>query len=128
MNMNDNGRWGIAGRVCALSALLMAVTAYGEGPSTGQAVAGGHGDDDGHGHGTAAAPAATLEQRVSAECECGVPAYTCAECRYEVGVVKVDASLLKRDDGGGLVLTQAVARMQVSMALPATGEVSLNEN
>ncbi|OQW95666.1 MAG: hypothetical protein BWK77_07075 [Verrucomicrobia bacterium A1] len=65
---------------------------------------------------------------MSVKCECGVPTYQCAECRYEVGVVKLDASLLKREDGGGLVRTQTVERIKVSAALPATGEVALNEN
>jgi cobalt-zinc-cadmium efflux system membrane fusion protein len=86
-----------------------------------------HGVDDGHGH-TAAAPAPSIEERVSAKCECGVPTYQCAECRYEVGVVKLDASLLKREDGGGLVRTNTVARTQVQEVLPVTGEVALNEN
>jgi len=85
-----------------------------------------HGDDDGHGHGSSAA--LSLEELESAKCEHDIPTYQCAECRYEVGVVKVDASLLKRADGGGLVRTQAVARTKVSATLPATGEVALNEN
>jgi cobalt-zinc-cadmium efflux system membrane fusion protein len=42
--------------------------------------------------------------------------------------VKVDAGLLKRADGGGLVRTQAVARTKGLATLPATGEVALNEN
>jgi len=85
-----------------------------------------HGDHDGHGHGPSAA--LSLEQLESAKCEHDIPTYQCAECRYEVGVVKLDASLLKREDGGGLVRTQAVARTRVSVALPTTGEVALNEN
>ena len=74
------------------------------------------------------APATPLEDRMSAKCECGVPIYQCAECRYEVGLVKLDASLLKRADGGGLIRTQTVARAKMSVALPTTGEVALNEN
>jgi cobalt-zinc-cadmium efflux system membrane fusion protein len=89
-----------------------------------------HGEDDGHGHAERSAPAssASIEERVSAKCECGVPIYQCAECRYEVGVVKLDPSLLKRADGGGLVQTQTVARTKVFAVLPTTGEVALNEN
>jgi membrane fusion protein, heavy metal efflux system len=87
-----------------------------------------HGADDGHGHGGPAAASTSLEERVSVNCECGVPTYQCAECRYEVGVVKLDASLLKRADGVGLVRTQTVARTKVSAALPTTGEIALNEN
>ena len=66
---------------------------------------------------SATAPSASIEERVSAKCECGIPTYQCAECRYEVGVVKLDASLLKREDGGGLVRTQTVARTKVSRGL-----------
>lgn len=87
-----------------------------------------HGDDDGHGHAAGTASAASIEERVSTKCEHDVPTYQCAECRYEVGVVKLDASLLKREDGAGLVRTQVVARTGVLVALPATGEVALNEN
>ena len=72
-------------------------------------------------------PSATITERVSAKCECGIPTYQCAECRYELGVVKVDATLLKQPDGTGLVQTQTVARTQLSVVLPTTGEVALNE-
>jgi cobalt-zinc-cadmium efflux system membrane fusion protein len=83
-------------------------------------------------HGQPATPATaspgSLEERVSAKCEHDLPTYQCAECRYEVGVVKLDASLLKREDGGGLVRTQTVTRIKVSSILSTTGEVALNEN
>ncbi|MEI8078386.1 MAG: efflux RND transporter periplasmic adaptor subunit [bacterium] len=72
-------------------------------------------------------PSATITERVSAKCECGIPTYQCAECRYELGVVKVDATLLKQPDGTGLVKTQIMARTQLSAVLPTTGEVALNE-
>ncbi len=84
------------------------------------------------GHGLPATPADaarnSLEERVSVKCEHDLPMYQCAECRYEVGVVKVDASLFKREDGGGLVRTQTVTRTKVSSTLSTTGEVALNEN
>jgi len=84
--------------------------------------------ETGHEKEAAVTPAATIEQRASVKCEHDVPIYQCAECRYEAGVVKLDASLLKRADGGGLVCTQTVARTNVSAVLPTTGEVALNEN
>lgn len=89
-----------------------------------------HEDHDSHGHGQGAPgkPSASIEERVSANCEHAIPMYQCEECRYEAGVVKVDAGLLKRADGGGLVRTQVVAMTKVSAALPMTGEVALNEN
>ena len=87
---------------------------------------------DSDAHGQLATPATaspgSLEERVSAKCEHDLPTYQCAECRYEVGIVKLDASLFKREDGGGLVRTQTVTRTKVSSTLSTTGEVALNEN
>lgn len=57
-----------------------------------------------------------------------MPTYQCGQCRYEVGVVKVEVGLLARGDGGGLVRTQTVAMITGSTALPTTGEIALNEN
>jgi cobalt-zinc-cadmium efflux system membrane fusion protein len=129
----NEGKWKVMGGLCTLLAVLAAASGGGkdkaEQPAAPAAEAAPeeHGGDDGHGH-AGAALAASIEERVSAKCECGVPTYQCAECRYEVGVVKLDASLLKREDGGGLVRTQTVSRTKVREALPATGEVALNEN
>jgi len=74
------------------------------------------------------APPASLAERVAVKCEHDIPIYQCAECRYEAGVVRLDASLIKRADGAGLVRTQTVTRTKVSAALRTTGEVALNEN
>jgi cobalt-zinc-cadmium efflux system membrane fusion protein len=74
-----------------------------------------------------APPPGSLEARASTRCEHEIPTYQCAKCRYELGVVKLDNSLLKRE-GGGLVTTQIVSRAQVSPILSTTGEVALNEN
>jgi cobalt-zinc-cadmium efflux system membrane fusion protein len=70
----------------------------------------------------------SIEQRLTEKCECGIPIYQCAECRYEVGLVKLDASLMKSADGSGLVRTQVVGRAKMFEGLPVTGEVALNEN
>lgn len=128
--------WKIARGLCAMLAILAIAGGCGKEKADAEAVPDAddgreeHGIDDGHGHadGTAVTPSASIEDRVSAKCEHDAPTYQCAECRYEVGVVKLDAGLLKRDDGAGLVRTQAVSRSEVSVALPATGEVALNEN
>jgi cobalt-zinc-cadmium efflux system membrane fusion protein len=143
MTMNEN-KWAIMRGLCALVA--MGILAGG----CGKSEAGGNDGHDGHGHAEEAAAAgaeepggheghghgagegegeaASIDERASAACEHDVPIYTCAECRYEVGIVKLDACLMKRPDGGGLVSTQTVALARVSEALPATGEVALNEN
>lgn len=54
----------------------------------------------------------------------------CAECRYEVGVVKVVPELLKKADvaSTGLVATIQVKRQKNLMALELPGEIRLNEN
>jgi cobalt-zinc-cadmium efflux system membrane fusion protein len=113
--------WALAGSECALE---KGATCTDEAAKATQVE---HGEDDGHGHGgsTSTAP---FEERASGKCEHDVPIYQCAECRYEVGVVKLDASLQKDPAGSGLVRTQAVERAKVALSLPATGEVSLNEN
>jgi cobalt-zinc-cadmium efflux system membrane fusion protein len=89
-----------------------------------------HGPGDGHGHGseTDAPVSVSLDERAEAPCEHSVPIYQCDECRYEAGVVKVGAGILKQGDGQGLVRTQSVTKTTVAVALPATGEVALNEN
>jgi cobalt-zinc-cadmium efflux system membrane fusion protein len=122
--------------LCALLAVLVMASGCGKEEAgkhaASEAEAGyeKHGADDGHGHvaGPAAVPSAAMEKRVLEKCEHSIPIYQCDECRYEAGVVKLDASLLKRADGAGLVRTQIAARTKISEALPTTGEVTLNEN
>ncbi len=90
-------------------------------------------DDPHEGHGAEASGetlALSLDEIARAHCEHDVPAYECASCRYEVGVVKVPLSLVKEDPHGenGLVRTRLVEKMGVTDALTVTGEVQLNEN
>ena len=138
MNGTQKTLRGISLAACALSALFVTVQAVGAehpgkqvaqaaGTETGHAEHAGHDDHAGHGHGPAIDPSVPLDERVSVPCEHDVPIYQCTECRYEVGVVKVDASLLKRESGGSLVHTQTVVRTHVVQALSTTGEVALNK-
>ncbi len=71
----------------------------------------------------------TAEQVMRAKCPHG-STLECDECRYEVGVVKVDPSLLKQDGvhGAGLVKTHQAARSKMTTAVDITGEIRLNEN
>ena len=71
----------------------------------------------------------TVEQVLQAKCPHGLT-LECAECRYEVGVVKVDASLMKPAAGAasGLVKTIQVAKSKMTTAVNITGEVRMNEN
>jgi cobalt-zinc-cadmium efflux system membrane fusion protein len=71
----------------------------------------------------------TVEQVLKAECPHGLT-IECDECRYEVGVVKVDPSLMKPagDAGASLVKTIEVAKSKMTTAVNITGEVRMNEN
>ena len=71
----------------------------------------------------------TLEQVMRAKCPHGLT-IECAECRYEVGVVKVDSTLMKQADGSsaGLVKTIPVAKSKMTTVVNITGEVRMNEN
>ena len=79
----------------AETALAAGHKAEGDAP-TGHAEE-GHGADDGHG-----AEVSDLDRPVdemwSARCEHDILHYQCDECRYELGVVKLDPSLLAAND------------------------------
>jgi cobalt-zinc-cadmium efflux system membrane fusion protein len=124
MNMTE-GKWKITGGLCALLAALAMTSGCGKEKAAQSAAPAEEAVLEPE---LVAAPAASLEERLSAKCECDIPIYQCAECRYEVGVVKLDACLLEREDGTGLFLTQTVARIKASEALQTAGEVALNEN
>jgi cobalt-zinc-cadmium efflux system membrane fusion protein len=72
----------------------------------------------------------SLHQIAAARCEHDSLTYECANCRYEIGVVKVPESFLGDDpDGdGGVVRLEVVGDRAVSAGLNVTGEVRLNEN
>jgi len=72
----------------------------------------------------------SLDEIAEVRCEHDVPAYQCASCRYEVGVVKVPPSLVKEDPQAenGLIRTRLVEKIGVTDGLTVTGEVQLNEN
>ena len=84
----------------------------------------GHGE---HSEGAEGKEPSDLDRPVAelftATCEHNLKTYECDECRYEVGVVKTDASLF---DGGLLEKTQAEKRA-VALPLKLTGEVRFDE-
>jgi len=85
------------------------------------------------GHGAVASGetlALSLDETARVRCEHDVPAYQCASCRYEVGVVKVPPSLVKEDPQAenGLIRTRLVEKIRVTDGQTVTGEVQLNEN
>jgi len=71
----------------------------------------------------------TVEKVLRAKCPHGLT-IECDECRYEVGVVKVDPSLMKPagDSATALVKTIEVARSKMTTAVNITGEIRMNEN
>ena len=71
----------------------------------------------------------TVEQVMQDKCPHGLT-IECAECRYEVGVVKVDPSLMQAAEGAGtgLIKTIQVAQSTTTTAVSITGEVRMNEN
>lgn len=72
----------------------------------------------------------TPEQVEAAKCPHGLT-IACDECRYEVGVVKVEPSLLKAANANSapLISTMPVpAKGKKTVAVQITGEVRMNEN
>ena len=102
---------------CLLTASLMVAS-----PLTAED--GGHGLDDGHGH--AAAPK-TADELFTAQCEHKIPQYTCDECRYELGLVKIDPSLVRSaENAKGLFTFESVQKRIAQTFLPMNGELALN--
>lgn len=70
----------------------------------------------------------TKEQILAAHCSHG-KTIECDECRYEVGVVKVNPEIMKKTGmTNGLVRLMAVVRKPLAVTLNITGEIRLNEN
>jgi len=83
--------------------------------------------DDGHGH--AVQKALSVDELFTVECECKVPQYTCEECRYELGLVKIDSSLVNvGEKKGGLFKIEPVTRRAAQALLSMNGEIGLNAN
>jgi cobalt-zinc-cadmium efflux system membrane fusion protein len=81
--------------------------------------------DDGHGH--AAPKPRSIDELFTVKCECKVLQYTCAECRYELGLVKIDPTLIRSGDKpSGLFKIEPVAKHVAQTLLPLNGEIALN--
>lgn len=84
----------------------------------------GHGHHDGHGH--AAAPK-TVDELFTVKCEHDILQYTCEECRYELGLVKIDPALVRSPENPrGIILFAPVRKRVAQTLLPMNGEVALN--
>ncbi len=90
-----------------------------------------HDESHGHEEGEEADPLSmSKDELMIARCEHDVPTHQCDECRYEIGVVKVDAELFKGKDSqsSGLVALSEVTKRMMASTIDVTGEISLNEN
>lgn len=65
----------------------------------------------------------SVEELVKLTCEHGKKTYTCDECRYETGFVRVPASVIE----GGLFKTTQATRQKIAVPIALTGEVSFDE-
>ena len=64
----------------------------------------------------------------SAQCEHGIIHYTCDECRYELGVVKLASHLFGSGSAPGVIVATEVGTQQMPRAVPLTGEVKAHES
>jgi len=78
-------------------------------------------------HGAAAKPK-TLDEIFKVQCEHKIPQSSCDECRYELGLVKLDPSLIRSEGNtNGLIVFDVVKKQSAQAFLTLNGEVALNE-
>ncbi|MBW2525663.1 MAG: efflux RND transporter periplasmic adaptor subunit [Deltaproteobacteria bacterium] len=81
------------------------------------------GHEHGHGHGEGSDLDRPVGELFAATCEHGVKTHECAECRYEVGVVKAPSHLFD----GGLLETAKAEKRPIKKPLRLTGEVEFDQ-
>ena len=69
----------------------------------------------------------SVDELWSEKCEHGILQYTCDECRYELGAVKLSPAVIAEKEKPGLIKTSVVETQPFSKILSLTGEVQLNE-
>jgi cobalt-zinc-cadmium efflux system membrane fusion protein len=69
----------------------------------------------------------SVDEMWTAKCEHDILHYTCDECRYELGAVKLSPTVIAENEKPGLIKTTIVGTQPFSNILPLTGEVQLNE-
>ena len=70
----------------------------------------------------------SVDELWAAKCEHNILHYTCDECRYELGVVKLSPTLLAGQGSSGIVSTTTAETSNYSKMLSLTGEISTNES
>lgn len=92
---------------------------------------GSHGETDtreGHGHGTEKSDLdRPVDEMWKEKCEHDVLQYTCEECRFELGAVKLVPDLLAGKGKPGIVATGKTGSRKVTESRTFTGEVKLSE-
>lgn len=110
--------------VSLLWSIASAAAGDGCGKDDGCGAAAGKESHAGHGQ----APVSG-EQRFTVECEHNMAQYTCDECRYELGMVKVADELLRGAGAStGLVGIVEVKRQKAEVMLDVAGVIQLNAN
>ncbi len=78
-------------------------------------------------HGPAAKPK-SLDELFKVQCEHKIAQSACDECRYELGLVKLDSSLIRSSgNANGLVVIDGVKKQAAQTLLALNGEIALNE-
>ena len=69
----------------------------------------------------------SVDEMWTAKCEHDILHYTCDECRYELGAVKLSPTVIAENEKPGLINTTLVGTQPFSKVLPLTGEVQVND-
>ena len=69
----------------------------------------------------------SVDEMWTAKCEHDILHYTCDECRYELGAVKLSPTVIAENEKPGLINTTLVGTQPFSRVLPLTGEVQVND-
>jgi len=69
----------------------------------------------------------SVDEMWTAKCEHDILHYTCDECRYELGAVKLSPTVIAENGKSGLINTTPVGTQPFSRVLPLTGEVQVND-
>ncbi len=88
-------------------------------------------DENGHDHeyhGDLNTLDMSIDEILDLECEHNIKSIDCGHCRFEVGAVNIDPSLLGADGSDGLVKISKVGLKKPSINLKTTGEIKLNRS
>ncbi len=124
--MNSSRMLVTAGFILSLTAAAATGLYYGRGSAPAPPAPAAHDE-----HGTGAAEVSDLDRPVdelfAGKCEHDIPHYTCDECRYELGVVKLDAGLVSKEGKPGLVDAVPAGTASFEESVDLTGEVHVSD-